>query len=703
MKTSAFLHSVRRPLLACASLLGLATALNAADKEPVYENYIELGTGSALQDGDRAGFQRAFQVRKEGYFGIEDLRYAKQINDSTSLKLRGQAMAGNGDYLFDLTVTKDEVGYVKFGYKQTRVHYDGTGGVWPTNGKTFTIADEEMAIDRGNLWLELGLTKPDLPSFVLRYDYVTREGDKDSTAWADGRVVEPNVNRYIIPAFMRIDEKKHIIQGTASKRGDKNEWMIGARYEKGEYDNGRYARRRYGEVAADRYVTSKEGQDYDMLHFRGSYAVDLTEQIKLTTAVARTTIDTTLSGSRVVGANWDASFSENYPGKQQRDEGYFALPGHELGESEMTQTIANLSLMYRPLEHLTIVPAMRFEKTEWSNVAEMIETNFNPVTVTIIDELESESDKDWKTYNYGLEMRYTGVKNFNFNFRADISNSDGRLEETELVEPGTPLQSTRVDRDTEMSRKTQKYAFTTSWYARPGLSVAAQYYYKVRQNDFDAVRDTTPNGLTSSDRYPAYISNQDLETNDFNIRLSWRILPTLRSVTRYDYMKSTTMTQEFATAFFESMNVTQHIYSESLSWNPTPRWFVQANVNLVDEELVTPAVYATGASANIVTASLGDYLSYNISSGYALDDQSDLYVDYTSYGARDTFINNAPAYTPYGTDVQTDIASVTYKRKLDRRTTIVVKYTYAKSEDSAYLGKADYEANMLQAKLLYRF
>jgi hypothetical protein len=703
MKTTAF-HSVRLALLACAGL-GLGTALSAATQEPAYENYLDLSAGYALQQGDRAGFQRALQMRKDGFFGIEDLRYVKQINDTTVLKLRGQALAGNGDYLLDLAITKDEVGYLKFGYKQTRTHYDGSGGVWPATGQSFTIFDESMHIDRGNVWFEAGLNRPDQPSYMIRYDYLTRKGEKGSTSWSDtGYPVNAANTRYIIPGFWEIDEKRHVIQGDVAKRGEKTAWNVGLRFDQGEYDNARKNRRRVAEPTADRYVTNREGQEFDMFQVRGSYAVDLTEQMKLTTAVSRTKIDTTLSGSRVVGANWDAAYSENYPGKQTRDEGYFALPGHDLGEAEMTQTIANISLMYRPLEHLTIVPSMRFEKTEWDNEIEFVETNFYPTVTTIVrEDVLAESKKDWDTYNYGVEVRYTGVQNMTFNARADISSSEGTLDETRILEPGTSHEVISVDRDSELTRDTQKFSFTSNWYPRQGVALSAQYYFKARQNDYRAIRDTTPNTITSSDRYPAYISNQDFETNDFNVRLTWRITPTFRTVTRYDYMTTKINSQEVGLAFGESGKIDQNVFSESITWNATPRWYVQGNVNFTSEELTTPAVYATGTAANLVTVSNNDFVSYNLTSGYVLDDQSDVLVDYTSYEATDNFVNNSAVSTPYGTLVKTDMVGVTYKRQLDRRTSIQLRYAYVNSEDPAFNGKADYEANVIQAKLQYRF
>lgn len=707
MKTSAFLQNVRRPLLALAgaTLIGLPAISSAADKEPVYENVIELSSGYTLQSGDRANFQKYFQQRKEGYLGIESLRYSSQLDDATALKLRGQALAGNGDYLLDLTIERDEVGYVKLGYKQFRTYYDGSGGVWPVNGLRFKLYDEDMHVDRGNLWVEAGLNRPDQPSFVIRYDLFTRKGTKDSTSWMDsGLPVSAAATRYIVPTFLKLDEKRHVIDGQISRRQEKSQWAIGLRLDKGELDNGRYSRRRPLE-SVDRYVTAREGQNFDTSQFRGMVAVELSDQVKVTTSAARTNFDTELSGSRIFGTSYDASYTSNYPTRQQRDEGFFSLPGMHLGESEMTQTIANIQVLYRPLEHLAVIPSLRFEKTDWHNIVEFEETNFGsgPAFAPINDEVEADSEKSWKTYSYALEARYTAIENMSFNLKGELTSSDGTLAETRILEPGTVLQAISVDRDTELKRDTQKIALTANWYPTPGHAIAAQVYFKARQNDFDAIRDTTPNTITSSDRYPAYIANQDFETNDFNVRYSWRITPSLRSVTRYDYSKTTINSQEVGLAFGESMANTQSVIAQSFTWSVTPQWYVQASLNYVDDKLTTPAVYATGAAANLVSESKGNYTSWNVASGYALDDASDLYVDYMTYSTRDNYVNNSAVSVPYGSDNTLQVVSATYNRRLDRRTSIGLKYSYAKNEDNVSLGASDYEAHMVQAKISYRF
>ncbi|WP_415910670.1 hypothetical protein [Oleiharenicola sp. Vm1] len=707
MKTPAFLHTVRGSLclLACASTLGLPS-LTAAEKEPALENYIDLAAGYNLQSGDRAGFQQRTQVHKDGFGGIESLYYTQDLAEGLTFKLRGRAIAGNNDYLLDLSLTKQDVGYLLFGYKSFRTYYDGSGGVWPTNGFRLSLYNEDLYVDRSNLWFEAGLTKPDLPSFVLRYDYITRDGMKDSTSWGDtGLAVSAAATRNISPTYLKFDEKRHIVKGTIAKTGEKNAWTIAYRVDKGDYTNGRYTVRRPFESTTQRYTTNKEGQDFDMNQIRGTFSSDITEFIKLNTAVARTKYDTVLSASRITGGSFDSAFSATAPNRQWHDEGFYALPGMNLGESEMTQSIATISLLYTPIENLVVTPAFRFEKTTWNNRIEFEETNVGnaPSFVTAIEELQADSEKSWKTYTYGAEARYTGIANVSLNLKGEVSTSDGTLAETSIAEPGTPAESIAIDRDTELKRDTQKIAATMNWYPRAGHTVAVQYYYKARQNDYDAIRDTTPNSITSSDRYPAYIANQDFETNDFNIRYSWRVLPNLRSVTRYDYAKTIIRSQEVGLAFGETMNNEQSILAESVTWNPLPRWFLTGSVNYVQDKLHTPANDATGAIAGILPESKANYTTWNLSSGYVLDDQTDLFVDYMSYRTRDSYVNNSTLTVPFGSDNKYQVASATLVRRIDRRTTLSLKYSYAKNEDVVSLGAADFTAHLIYAKLQYRF
>ncbi len=701
MKTNPCLLPFPRPaVLMCAGLCGLAGLLPAAEKkEPPLENYIDFAGGYSLQEGDRPGYQKAMQLNKEGFGGIEGLYLTKELNDSTTLVLQARALAGNNDYLFDLAITKVDVGFLKFGYKEFRVWYDGSGGYLPSTNFYKQIYDEEFAVDRSNLWFEAGYTPEDMPNFNLRYDFFTRKGTKDSLAWGDtGLAVNAANIRGLLSSFWTIDEKRHQLKAEVTKTGEKAGWALGVRLDKGDYTNTRNENRRAGEAKFDRKVTQKEGQDYDLFQIRGAYENQIHEKLMVTTAVARTTIDTILSGSRIYGQDYDPVYDPAYLNRQQRDEGFL----HMHGKSEMEQTVGTLSARYEPRETLVIVPSFRFESIDWSNRVDFEETNFGaaPANLPTIEEVEADSEKDWQVVAASLEGRYTGVKNVSLNLKGEWTQSEGDLTEERIVEPGTSLQRTTIDRDTHFERNSQKYAATANWYARPGTTIALQYYYKVRTNDYRAVRDNT---VSSADRYPAYIANQDFETNDFNVRLSTKLGTGLRSVTRYDYQHSTIRTQDVGLAFGESANLTTHVVSETVSWNPASRWYLQLSANLVWDTLHTPAVDLTGAAGGLVKNSDANYTAYTLGSGYAIDDQSDLYVDYSHLQSRDSYVDNSARTVAYGSEAKTQIASVMWTRKMNRRTSVSFKYTYAKNEDVPSGGYANYEAHLFYGKLQYRF
>jgi hypothetical protein len=688
----------RRPVAAlCAMLCGLAASLTAA--EPPLENYIDFSVGYANQEGDRPGFQKAQQLNKDGFGGVEALRYTKSLNDTTTLVIEGRALAGNNDYLFDLTLRNDDLGFLKFGYKEFRVWYDGSGGYLPSRMFTQSLYDEDLHLDRTNLWFEAGYTVEDRPQFNLRYDLFTREGTKDSTSWGDtGRAINASNTRGLVPSFYIIDEKRHQLSANVSQTKDNSTWALGVRADKGDYENSRNINRRAQEAGQDRKITAKEGQDYDLFQMRGSYENRIHDKLMLTTAVARTTIDTTLSGSRIYGADYDPVYDAAFANRQQRDEGFFDLHG----TSEMKQTVGTLSARYEPKERLVIVPSVRFENIDWSNQVHFEETNVGSGAArpAIVEAVGADSEKDWKVMSEALEVRYAGKKNVSLNLKGEWSKSEGELTEERILEPGTSHAAISIDRDTEFERNTQKYAATANWYVRPGTTVAVQYYYKTRANDYRSTRDNT---VSTADRYPAYIANQDFETNDFNVRLSTKLGPRLRSVTRYDYQVSTITTQDIGLAFDESAEMTTHVLAQAITWMPQDRWYVQGTVNLVWDTLRTPAAGLTGAAGGLVKNSDANYTYFSLGGGYALDDDSDLYVDYTFSESHDSWADNSNRTVAYGSEYTTQLAAVTWTRRLDRNVSVSLKYAYAKNEDVPNGGYADYEAHLLYGKVQYRF
>lgn len=719
MKTYSLLPTFRRPgVLLGAGLCLLASLLPAAEKkEPPLENCLDLSVGYTSQNGDRPGFQKDQQFNKEGFGGIEALFLTKDLNDTTTMVLKGRALAGNSDYLLDVAITKSEVGYLKFGYKSFRTWYDGSGQFYPPNLLLVQLYDEDLHLDRGNLWFEAGYVPADKLNFVFRYDLLTRKGKKDTLFLGDSALAVSPVtvaNRGVLPAFRTLDEKRHVLKATLSKKSEKVAWQIVSTLDTAELDNSYNVRRRFNEpassstrnVSPDRLFTLKDGTETDLFAIRGSISTQINEKLAVNTAVSRTTIDTTLSGSRIVGngpGGYDPVFDATFTNRQSRDEGYL----HLTGETQTKQTVATINAFYRPTEVWSIVPAFRFEKRTTLAESDFEETNnppssSNPTALLRSEEIAVHSDNDWKLNAQSIDARYTGFKNWSLNFKVEFEQNTGDISEKQIIEPGI-LNTIRIERVGDFAIDSQKYSATANWYPKAGTTIAVQYYFKARQSDFGAsVDNIAVNTPTSGNRYPAFITDLDWETNDLNVRLSWKAARNLRLVSRYDYQHTNVRAQEAGLSFDEASDRVSHIWAQTATWNPLPRWYLQGNVNVTFETLRTPASTFTGNAASLVSNSDSNFTNLSVSSGYALDERTDVFVDYNYYKA-DNYIDTSARSLAYGTEGTKHNTSVTWNRKIDRRTSVTLKYAYAKNDDIPSGGFANYEAHMLYGKVQYRF
>lgn len=675
-------NTFSRPLL----FLLVAPATMLADV--TLEGVLGVGGGGALQSGDRAAFQAATQHRKDGVGGIEEFRLVRET-DQTVLTLEGRALAGDDDYRLGVRFQWNERFQLSAGFEQFRVYYDGSAGFFRPRNLGFKIFDEELSVLRRTLWAEFSGSLENETFLRVRYQRRERDGTKGTTHWADSNLVgAPYTTRNIVPGFYDLHEITDLVTvDVGNEAAETMKWNAGARWSGTTLDNKRFNRRRPFETA-DRIVTSKDETKTDLFAVHGYYLRQVSEQLTLSGGALVNTLDAHLAGSRIYGQSYDPVFDPAYLRRQQRDEGFYGLEG----DAELKQTVLNLNAVYQPTEHWSVRPSVRFENLHQETLAEFIETNIGagPAFAAVLEEIEGEHDKKWNELAGQVEVRFTGVPRWTFSGEVQHVKGSGTLEEERILEHTGQL---TIDRDTEIERATTKASVSTNWYARPGLTVAAQYYYKVRTNDFDTVRDSTPAG--SADRYPAYIADQDFETNDVNLRVSWRPLSKLGLVSRYDYQRSTITSQEVGLAPTRSSVLTSHIVSQSATWTPLNRLYLTGNVNVAFDQVATPAYsFVKHGDNNYVTGSVGG--------GYAIAQRDDVYFEYTGFHASN-FIDNSATSLPYGASQKLQQTSVTWTRRQSEHLTFILKYGFLTNRDGTFAGQNDFDAHVLYAKTQYRF
>lgn len=673
-----------------------------AEETPTeFTNWITLGIGGVSVNGDTAQFQQRHRVN-EGFFGgIEDLHWEPNINKDVTLKLDGRAIAGAEDYLASIELSYRNVGYIKAGYRKFRTWYDGNGGFFPPNDLFFELYDNELAIDRGTIWFELGLRLPKWPEITFRYERQWRDGQKDSTIWGDTTLTAlpgPNNARNIVPTFLDLDETRHIFALDLKHAFGKTDVGLGVRYETQEMDNTRNVRRRPDEPTTDRIYTQRDQLNYDLFSTHFYQTTRLNQQLQFSTAYMFTTLNSDIGGTRIYGQSYDPVFDPIYARRQRRDEGFI----NQFGGSQLNQHVATLNLAWRPTKDWVIIPSFRYEHNELDSISNSVETTIAPTgpIVMLFEPLGASSERSFDSVTEALEVRFTGLKKWTFYAKGEWMQEDlDQIErDFELAEDEDP--TLLIGRDTNGDINSQKYVVGANWYPQTWLNVATQYYKKIYENDYDHTFDTTPNNAPAGDRYPAFLRDQDFNVDDFNVRVTWR--PNKANVTfvsRYDFQQGTIDTRGDFLSTVQSAEMTAHILSESITWSPLPRLYIQGAVHYALNETDTPADQRLNG---VVLDAKNNYWNGSITAGYALSDKTDIQVNYFYYRA-DNFQDNSLVSQPYGADAEEHAITATLTHEFTKNIRGTLRYGFFNNRSETYGGRNNYDAHLLATSLQYRF
>jgi hypothetical protein len=353
--------------------------------------------------------------------------------------------------------------------------------------------------------------------------------------------------------------------------------------------------------------------------------------------------------------------------------------------------VANLNLMYNASQTLTIVPSIRVRREDWTADSGAFQTLGNNAPGF----LASNTDGDALDVRERLDIRYTGITNCVLYAQGEWTQGEGNLDENGGMYLGGPIQ-----RRSEDSRFFQKYNAGVRLYPARSFHVDVGGYYKLNAYDYDHALDSTGNAA-GGNRYPAFLTMQDFETYDGYTRLTWRPLPNLTLVSRYEYQLSTISTQPDAASGLseaESSEMTSHIIAQNASWAPWSRVYFQVGFNYVLSETETPTSDVTQA----ILDAQNNYWTLNFNSGLVLDKKTDFNLGYSYYRA-DNYTDNSTVGLPYGSGAEEHGITATVVRRISERVRLTVRYGYYHSEDELSGGNNDYDAHVLFSSLQYRF
>jgi hypothetical protein len=347
-------------------------------------------------------------------------------------------------------------------------------------------------------------------------------------------------------------------------------------------------------------------------------------------------------------------------------------------------------------DSLLLVPSLRIEREDTDS-----DSAFDsPAAPFSSMPYQATSERGLLDVTERLELRYTGITNWVFYARGEWLEGSGDLREHAQ---NTGTFSDVVFRDTDDNRFWQTYTAGLNWYPLRRLNFGAQYYHKDRWNEFDHSRDNTPNDLSNlpTTLYPAFLTARNWSTDDGNVRVTWRPLSKLTLVGRYDIQFSTLESKpESASGLSktETAEMTSHIIGGTVSWTPWQRLYLQAGANWVWDQTETPASDLTQA----VQTAKNDYWTVNSTAGYALNDKTDLELQYLFYRA-DNLQDNSAFGLPYGADTREHGVTAALIHRINPRMRVTLKYGFFDGEDQTSGQHNNYQAHLVYSSFHYRF
>jgi len=652
-----------------------------------YKNWIELSTGALLTQGNANQATQGKQLNTGVFGGIEDLHYESQVAKKTTFTLDGRSIFDDHDYSVGLGLVREDLGFVRVHFENFRTWDSGTGGYIPAEQLSYALPGDALALDRGLITFEAGLTKPDLPQITFKYSHSYRNGDESSTLW--GPVHDPSGNIYrVYPETYAIDEKSDTFQLDLTHHYKELNYGVGVSYETGNLNDADKLTFWQGEPVQQK-VTDQQGTSYDMLSAHAFAESWIKDNLFLSTGFMFANLDDTFTGSQIYGDDFDVVYSPTYPGL---DYGYIHLNG---GAHEH-QYVMNVNLMSLPTKTFTISPSIRVQKEDWNADASGLGT-----LGTDTQDFNSNSGYDSLDVCERLDLRYTGVTNWVFNAGGQWTEGQGNLHENGGLTQVNGIGPIPVQFATDDSRLFQKYFASARWYPVRQASVDIGGYYKINQYNYDNTLDNTTNNLSTGNAYPGFILYQGFETLDGNIRLTLRLPKNITLVSRYEYQYSTINTRPDPVSGLsevDSSKMYTQIIGQNVNWTPLNWLGLQAGFNYVLSTTKTPTSDYTQAVLN----SQNNYWTVNFNSTLVLDDKTDLNLGYFYYRADDGQ-NNIVGGVPLGTDTEEHSVTATLVRRITQNLRLNLKYAYTHYDDMASAGHFSYDAHVIFASLQYRF
>jgi hypothetical protein len=633
--------------------------------------------GGSTVSGDAHKF-RELNWQQEGLNGgLGDFQLFRQTGPDTAVLLTGHAL--KDDYKINLSLDRNDLGFIHSGWEQYRKYYDDTGGFRPTASTPETLSlDRDLHLDIGKAWVDFGLTLPRWPRMVLGYEYDYKQGNESTTSWSGaGAGIDA---RNIAPASKNIQEGTHVI------KFDLDAEVKGVTIEdrfRGEF----YSLKTHYTNSAARSSVTQNVRESDH-YFQGANTIVIEKQFKDWLFGSAGYLYSHLNADSSF-TNLTSFFNASFAGSASQ----ITL--------ERESHVANLNGLIGPFNGLTFSAGAQ---TEWTrqngfgsgDLNQIAFTRTAPNTLAIVPSVLN-ADYDQRTAMENAALRYTKIP-------FTVLFAEVRLEQESVGQTDNDLQSSgNFVENTDFS--SQLTDFRAGFSTSPWQWMSFSAHYRRYENDSRYPRHGSPQ---PDGGYPDFFRSRELLTDEIEAKLVLRPC---------NWLKTTLSYQLLITDFRDDANIasntTTHviyspggnlltgrsdsqIYSIGAVLTPHPRVYFAASFSYEPSSTRT-----ANSGAPTVGPYRGDTYSADASGTYVLSQTTDLSVGWTfseaNYGE-----NNAATGVPVGIRYQEHGVEAGLTRRFGKNVSGRLQYSFDYYHEPSSDGVNDFRAHAVFATLNLR-
>jgi hypothetical protein len=653
---------------------GLVWARVPASNSLVFAFSPQLG-GTSLS-GNQAKF-RELNWQPGGWDGgAEQFELFKQLNPDTKLLLNGHA--ARDDYATHLALDRSDFGFLHAGWQQYRKYFDDTGGYDPRLDSTAPSLGQDLHLDVGQAWVDVGLTLPDWPRLVLGYEYDYKQGQEATTEW-NHLGTNSATARNLGPASEHLREAVHTVKVDLDY--DYQGWTVEDRF-RGEF----YHLSTGSTNLASGAVTERVNES--TTYFQGANTFRLEKKFS----------DWFLAsgGYQYSQLNADSTFQLDQPTLLQS----VYAPNLTL---ERDSNVGNLNALFGPLAGFTLSAGVLADFTRQNGLGPgVVQEQLFPPMTNIFVPFAVGSAYDQSTVEETAALRFSKIP------FTDVF-AEGRLEQQDLgqfdqfASPEDVLNKAVFTQHTQFASRASdlRLGFNTSPWRFASLS--AHYRY----DGDDSRYDSSPLVQPSPTAYPAFLTQRDLNTHEFEARLALHPSSLIKTTLSYqahdtEYDSATRPYALFGTVLSRGGELAAgrergQTVSLSASVTPLRRLYLDASVSYQDSTLTTAA---DGSPA--VLPYQGHTITVLASGTYVLSQHTDLFAAYffslAEYGQ-----NNFAHGLPLGLEYQRQGAQFGLSRRLGKNVSAKLQYRFDCYREPSSSGVNNYLAHSIYGALSFQF